>query len=83
MIPTKATLFGLDVRFRNVDKRIQEQKLGRNPRAVKEDANHKKFFNLNRHLVPIDQMDKLTGKQMKSITGSGKVNKSPYHEVIP
>jgi|TARA_B110000285_G_C15015517_1_gene558841 hypothetical protein len=29
-------------------------------------------------------MDKLTGKHSKSINfGKGKVNKSPYHEVIP
>ena len=62
LVPTKATLFGLDIRIRDVDKKIQEQKLGRKPRAIVDGGNSKKYFNLNRHLIPNDQMDKFTGK---------------------
>jgi hypothetical protein len=50
-VPTKAALFGLDVRFRNVDKLIMDEKLRRSAfkTGSKKDTNG---YSLNRHSFP-------------------------------
>ena len=40
MVPTKATLFGLDVRFREVDKKVAEEREKKNASRIR--------FSLNR-----------------------------------
>lgn len=73
LVPTKAALFGLDVRFRSVDKQIMEEKLRRSAFKTgrKKDTNGE---SLNRHSYPEQAMD----LKSKANVTSGRVNKKNF-----
>ena len=51
LVPTKAALFGLDIRFREVDQRIMEEKMKRN--ALKVGGRKSSLTGIkNRHIFP-------------------------------
>ena len=50
MIPTKATLFGLDVRFRHIDQKIADEKAAKS--LSKSKINNSKGTRSNRHNLP-------------------------------
>ena len=53
LVPTKATLFGLDVRFREIDKKVAEEREKRNASRIKISSNRLALsLKVNRHLVP-------------------------------
>ena len=52
MNPTKATLFGLDVRFRHIDKRIADEKAARSLSKLR--INDRKGERQNRHKIPLE-----------------------------
>jgi hypothetical protein len=73
LVPTKAALFGLDVRFRNVDKLIIEEKLRRS--AFKTGRkNDKNGYSLNRHSYP----EQAIGLKSKTAVSGGRVNKKNF-----
>ena len=54
-MPTKATLFGLDVRFREIDRKIAEEKERKNASSIKLGSSIKDKLGsvkVNRHLIP-------------------------------
>jgi len=55
-VPTKATLFGLDVRFRHIDDKIAAEKDAR--KATRPGANKEKGV-ANRHALPVAVNPKL------------------------
>lgn len=58
LVPTKAALFGLDVRFRNVDKQNMEEKLRRSTYKA-ERTKDKNGYSLNRHSCPEQEKEGL------------------------
>ena len=59
LIPTKASLFGLDVRFRQIDKKIADENEKRNATKIKISGKSQSKLNLttftdefNRHKLP-------------------------------
>lgn len=51
-MPTKATLFGLDVRFREIDKKVAEEREKKNASRIKITSNRGQSAKVNRHMVP-------------------------------
>jgi hypothetical protein len=64
LVPTKAALFGLDVRFRVIEKKLLDEKIARSAFAVKKNkttsdsGNHHDKAPENRHMYPSE--DKIT-----------------------
>ena len=63
LVPTKASLFGLDVRFREIDKKIADENEKRNATKIKISGKSQSKLNLttftddfNRHKLP-NQVD--------------------------
>ena len=63
LVPTKASLFGLDVRFRQIDKKIADENEKRNATKIKISGKSQSKLNLttytddfNRHKLP-NQVD--------------------------
>ncbi len=54
LVPTKATLFGLDVRFREIDKKVAEEREKKNASRIKISTGNRLALStkVNRHLVP-------------------------------
>lgn len=71
LVPTKAALFGLDVRFRNVDKQIMDEKLRRS--AFKTGRNKDtNGYSLNRHSFPEQALGLI---KFKTASSAGRVSK--------
>ena len=67
LIPTKASLFGLDVRFRQIDKKIADENEKRNATKIKISGKSQSKLNLttftdefNRHKLPTQLDLKIT-----------------------
>jgi len=69
LVPTKATLFGLDVRFRHIDQKMADEKAARSLSKLRiNDRDNKKK---NRHSIPIDP-NLLKSKSKPAMAGPGK-----------
>lgn len=71
MVPTKSTLFGLDVRFRHVDQKVVDEKAARSVTRGGKNKNMRDADGKvkNRHLLPADIMRKVEPKEAKSMRG--------------
>jgi hypothetical protein len=83
LVPTKASLFGLDVRFREIDKKIADENEKRNASKIKISGKSQSKLNLttftddfNRHKLP-NQVDlKISFGQRQSL--KQKISEGPY-----
>ena len=85
LIPTKASLFGLDVRFRQIDKKIADENEKRNATKIKISGKSQSKLNLttftdefNRHKLPTQLDLKINFGQRQSF--KQKISEGP-HEI--